>query len=1416
MPSTIKISDVRLLAQYTALKYAFFVWLASPASALADIDIDTANGLIDSKRAAWFKELQSHVITRYPQPGSEAANLDRLGSIAYAQDSGDRYRLAISDASQKSVYKRAIMTQSALGSLTPEKTPSAPLDLSTFDSYSHLVDLYNLASYSYDANEKKERTADFILKDKFLRGRPKDVLENSQYIKNYQSIKGSSFPSGHTWDGYETAMGMSLVFPERGSEIISRALQYGESRVVLRAHFPTDTIASRIGNYYYLSKMLEDDTLAKTFFELSGDIRKQVEASKLCSGTLRSCLEAQDSPLTDTQAKENYSLGYYNQMLARDAVVLAPEHIPQQAGALLRFRFPYLKSPEWRQILASTAYPSNSLAGWTFDANNPNANWGLINLPQAFGGPTYFYENFTVNQNPDSDLDLAGFSQVDTWKEDIGGPGGLIKEGSGTLILTGNNTFGGGIDLNQGTLQIGNGGAQGSVLGNINNKGTLTFNRSDDLVFGGDISGYGNIIKDGAGTLELTGSNRSMGYTYIDKGVLKVNGTLNHALVYVESGAQLQGSGEIGQVVVKEGGVLAPGNSIGTLRITQDLVFKPESVYRVEVDATGRADKLDVAGPVDLQGGRVDVQAQSGDYRPSTTLAIIQAQKGIKGQFASVTSNLAFLTPSLAYEPNQVNLNLLRNDIRPAELLKNENEKALATQLLTTIPAGPAATLPGDGLAATDVQPSPVTSEPTVPTTSEPVVVTVPDAPQPVITQPLPTQPVAPSSSLAAIAQAITPPVPSITTSDELSVLFSSDEDKVFGGSLSGHANLVKTGAGQLRLTGGGDMAGRIDINKGTLSANGTLSNAMLYVESGAQLQGIGEVGAVTVKKGGIIAPGNSIGTLRVAQDLTFNPESIYRVEVDAAGRTDKLEVAGRAELQGGLVDVQAQAGDYRPNTTLAIIQAQKGVSGQFAQVTSNLAFLTPSLAYEPNQVNLNLLRNDIRPAELLKNENEKALATQLLTTIPAGPAATLPGKGSAATDVQPSPVTSEPSVPTTSEPVVVTLPDTSRPVITQYEEPVIPPLATLPVASTASSTITTSELAPSAALLDAAPTLNAAPAPSLTWAQKENDALIGLSRDEFKNIMKPMTGELHASLKNALLQDSSYVRNATLNRLYETEHNPRALGVWGYAFDSRGTQNREGDAAKLNRSIQGVIGGIDRQDEESGLKAGLAASYQNSSASLSTQSASADVETYSLAAYASKQFDSLTLRVGAAYAWHEIDSKRDVAHKNGSTRLKGNYDGSTRQAFAELSHNINFNTVTLEPFIGLNYVHVETKAFSEKENLFALSGKKSRMDVTSARLGARVNAVHPLANGMAVRLNGSAGLQHAFTEKTTHTRLKLQSQGDFVNISGLPVQQDTAQLAFSATLDLTPAFSVGLRYTGEIGQRFHDQSTSAMASWTF
>ena len=122
-------------------------------------------------------------------------------------------------------------------------------------------------------------------------------------------------------------------------------------------------------------------------------------------------------------------------------------------------------------------------------------------------------------------IDDAGFTvSIDS---PFSGPGGLTKTGSGTVILTADNLYGGNTRILQGTLQIGNGNATANIVGNVEDNGTLVFNRSGGKkTFDGIISGSGSVVQLGSDNLELTASNAYGGGTTIESGILVV-GTSN-------------------------------------------------------------------------------------------------------------------------------------------------------------------------------------------------------------------------------------------------------------------------------------------------------------------------------------------------------------------------------------------------------------------------------------------------------------------------------------------------------------------------------------------------------------------------------------------------------------------------------------------------------------------------------------------------------------------------------------------------------------------------------------------------------------------------------------------------------------------------------------------------------------------------
>ena len=104
----------------------------------------------------------------------------------------------------------------------------------------------------------------------------------------------------------------------------------------------------------------------------------------------------------------------------------------------------------------------------------------------------------------------------------VSGTGSLVQAGSGTTILTANNTYAGGTTISAGTLQIGNGGTTGSIVGDVTDNATLAFNRSDTVTFAGLVSGTGELQQIGTGTTVLTSDSTYTGGTTISAGTLQL------------------------------------------------------------------------------------------------------------------------------------------------------------------------------------------------------------------------------------------------------------------------------------------------------------------------------------------------------------------------------------------------------------------------------------------------------------------------------------------------------------------------------------------------------------------------------------------------------------------------------------------------------------------------------------------------------------------------------------------------------------------------------------------------------------------------------------------------------------------------------------------------------------------------------
>jgi len=249
-----------------------------------------------------------------------------------------------------------------------------------------------------------------------------------------------------------------------------------------------------------------------------------------------------------------------------------------------------------RTITNALNFGGSAGANVTFD--------GTGNLKFTGSAANSSAKTLTVN-NPQTE-----FSGV------LSGNSARTVAGTGTLILSGANTYSQGTTINPGsTLQLGNGGASGSLSPNgvIALAGTLVFNRGDALVQGLDfssapITGAGSVIQTGPGTTTLNAANAYSGTTAIASGKLVISSAqTGTGAITVADGAKLG-------ITVSGASQLSPTT----------LTLGSSAATTLEFDGVNSTNIAPVNAGALSVGGQVTVNINSGAFAASNSYPLIR------------------------------------------------------------------------------------------------------------------------------------------------------------------------------------------------------------------------------------------------------------------------------------------------------------------------------------------------------------------------------------------------------------------------------------------------------------------------------------------------------------------------------------------------------------------------------------------------------------------------------------------------------------------------------------------------------------------------------------------------------------------------------------------------------------------------
>jgi fibronectin-binding autotransporter adhesin len=320
--------------------------------------------------------------------------------------------------------------------------------------------------------------------------------------------------------------------------------------------------------------------------------------------------------------------------------------------------------------------------------------------------------------------------------------------------------------------------------------------------------------------------------------------------------------------------------------------------------------------------------------------------------------------------------------------------------------------------------------------------------------------------------------------------------------------------------------------------------------------------------------------------------------------------------------------------------------------------------------------------------------------------------------------------------------------------------------------------------------------------------AIEGLDAPAARDAYDQLSGEIHASVSGALVEDSDFIRRSIISRLYKRETGD----FWTSGVTSYAVTGAEGNTDRFARHMTGVMFGADRLIDHE-WTVGFAGGYGSNR--MNARNSTADVDSVYAGMYGGRDLGAVRLRLGGAYSHHQIGTTRTIAFGGYNGSERANYSADSAQVFADVGYRMAIHEATIEPYLAIAQVYVDRQQFNERGNTAALNAAAARTNATFMTAGIRAERAFKTDSGKQITLHSAVGVQHAKGDLTPDADVAFSGGARFT-VEGSPIARNSAVYEAGLVLTLSSAVDAGFTYRGRSGGGNESDSANVYVNWRF